>query len=116
MEGQQARDAYKAALQSLSGSYNRVNQKIQSDLNQSGQPSAAKITLNADQKRCLELGGTFKDCVNPLMDTVSALGTLFSGVFGASTNPNAPPPLNGVVFVGKYHSPSQLPVVTLNSN
>ncbi len=113
LEGAQAADAYKASEASLAASYQRNQQRIQQGLSQpqssNGPSDAAGMIGEAfevfndspEGRRCLELGGASAQC---------ASSSLMQGIgnwMGADSN--APPPLNGVVLIGNYHSRSDLP-------
>ena len=130
LEGQQAADTYRGAEQSLTDSYNRVQQQTQQQLNQfnggGSQSGGGGLLggllgggggggqLDAKQKRCLELGGSYNECAGALMGLVGAIGSLVT--LGASTTPEGPPPLNGVILVGMYHSRTDLPEIALTWN
>ncbi len=121
LEGQQAADTYKGTEASLSQSYKQHEDQIQRQMKQDNGESSGGLLggllgggaggdLNADQKRCLELGGTLNSCANAMTGMVNALGSLL--MLGASDAP-APPPLSGVMLVGQYHSRTDLPEVAL---
>lgn len=111
LEGQQAADTYKGAEASLAQSYQRNQDRIQQGLKQqqSGNSDTADFINGAfealndspEARRCLELGGSSSECAgSSLMNGVSKW---------IGDDPNAAPPLNGVVLVGNYHSRSELP-------
>jgi len=113
LEGSQAADAYKGSEASLAASYQRNQQRIQQGLSQpqssSGPSDVAGMIGEAfevfndspEGRRCLELGGTSAQCAN------SSLMQGIGNWMGADSS--APPPLNGVVLIGNYHSRSDLP-------
>ena len=125
LEGQQAADTYAGTEASLSQSYQQHEAQLQQQLNQgtSSQSGGGGLLdgilggdagdgpLDANQKRCLELGGTYDQCTNSLMGAVGALGSLLFG--GTGDSANAPPPLSGVILVGSYHSRADLPELGL---
>lgn len=127
LEGQQAADTYAGTEASLSQSYQQHEAQLQQQLNPtSSSPSGGgglldgilggggNAPLDASQKRCLELGGTYDQCANSLMGAVSALGSLLFG--GAGDTSSAPPPVSGIVLVGSYHSRADLPELALNTD
>ena len=63
-------------------------------------------------RRCLELGGTLDGC-----EGVGAIEGMASVLmpFVEKPDPNAPPPVAGVVLVGDYHSTSQLPSLSFGN-
>lgn len=112
IEGPLAAEAYKASEASLAASYQRNQQRIQQGLSQpqSSEPSDVAGMIgeafevfndSPEGRRCLELGGTSAQCAN------SSLMQGIGNWMGADSN--APPPLNGVVLIGNYHSRSELP-------
>ncbi len=122
LEGQQAADTYRGAEQSLSQSYQRNQDRIQQGLQQSnGQSSGGlmgglmggggNVDLKPEQKRCLELGGTLKQCANAMMGLVNLIGNIVA--MGAEDNTPQQPPLSGVILIGTYHSRTDLPEVAL---
>ena len=125
LEGQQAADTYKGAETSLSQSYkqheDQLQQQMKQDNGQSGglmdgfmAGGGGNVDLKPEQKRCLELGGTLKQCANAMMGLVNLIGNLVT--MGAEDNSPQQPPLSGVVLVGKYHSRTDLPEVALAAN
>jgi hypothetical protein len=68
--------------------------------------------LDEKQKRCLELGGSYNECASPMVGALTAMASLIT--LGATdSSSNGPPPLNGVILVGMYHSRTDLPEVGL---
>jgi hypothetical protein len=113
LEGQQAADTYRGAESSLAQTYQQHEAQLQQQMKQDNGQSGGLLDsmfggggggpLDAKQKRCLELGGTYDQCAGALMGAMSALGSLLT--LGASNDSaDAPPPLSGVVLVGSYHS------------
>ncbi|HEV7136211.1 MAG TPA: hypothetical protein VGN43_06225, partial [Steroidobacteraceae bacterium] len=85
MEGQQAADTYRGTEASLAQSYKQHEDKMQRQMKQDNGQSGGGLLggggggdLNADQKRCLELGGTLNECANSMMGLVSAMGSLLT--------------------------------------
>jgi hypothetical protein len=116
LEGTQAADTYKGTEAIFAASHAAFEEKTQQDLKQfnsslSGGSSNSDDSLlgglfgggggapDAGQKRCLELGGAYKDCMG-LIDTLTKL-------IGGDTNEI--PSLNGVVLAATYHSRTDLP-------
>ncbi len=104
LEGQQAADTYAGTEASLSQSYQQHEAQLQQQLNPaSSSPSGGGLLgsliggdsgggpLDANQKRCLELGGTYDQCANALMGAVSALGGLLFGGAGDSCQHDSAP-------------------------
>jgi hypothetical protein len=126
LEGQQAADTYKGAENSLSQSYQRNQDRIQQGLQQTNGQSGGGLLdgltgggagsgdLKPEQKRCLELGGTLKQCANAMMGLVNLIGNIVA--MGAEDNSPQQPPLSGVILVGSYHSRTDLPEVALGWN
>jgi hypothetical protein len=120
LQGQQAADTYKGAESSLAQSYKQHEDNLQQQMKQeSGQPAGLMDSvfggggsLDDKQKRCLELGGSYNECASPMMGALSAMASLIS--LGATdSSSQGPPPLNGVILVGMYHSRTDLPEVGL---
>lgn len=124
LEGQQAADTYKGTESALAQSYKQHEDKLQQQIKEDagsqgglandpvldplGIIAGGQASMNGDPKtrRCLELGGTVGGCEG--MDALMGMASLL--LPGAGTeDPNAPPPLNGVVLAGLYHSRSELP-------
>lgn len=125
LEGQQAADTYKGTEASLAQSYKQHEDQLQQQMKQDqggGRSSLAndpvldpmgliargQASMDNDPKmrRCLELGGTLDGC-----EGLGAMTGMASLLLPGSGNDdsNAPPPLNGVVLAGTYHSRSELP-------
>jgi hypothetical protein len=125
LEGQQAADTYKGTESALAQSYKQHEEKLQQQMkqDQSGGRSSlandpvldpmglfakgqAGMENDPSTRRCLELGGTLDGC-----EGLETMGTIASLLLpgAVSDNPNAPPPVNGVVLAGTYHSRSELP-------
>lgn len=130
LEGNRAAVAYTNTESELAAAQQRNNARIQKGLNQGqsgggggglfgGSPGASggnsAGSLTADQKRCLELGDTYDTCIGPMNGMVGAIAGLLTAVLPTSA-PAGPPPLNGVVLVGLYHSRMDLPEITLQDN
>jgi hypothetical protein len=118
LEGRQASDSYKGAESSLAQSYKQHEDRLQQQMKQdNGQPSGGLFgggggSLDDKQKRCLELGGSYKECASPMMGALTAMASLIT--LGASdSSSEGPPPLNGVLLVGSYHSRTDLPEIAL---
>src|SRR6266702_33209 len=130
LEGTQAADTYKGTEAALAASSKAFEEKIQQDLKQfnsstsGGSPNSGGGglldgllggggggPLDASQKRCLELGGSYNECTGALMGVFNAVGTLLTG--SSVTGSSGPPPLNGVILVGMYHSRTDLPELAL---
>ena len=63
-------------------------------------------------RRCLELGSSLDACEGlGAMEGMASLLMPFAG----KPDPNAPPPVAGVVFIGNYHSRSQLPSLSFGN-
>jgi hypothetical protein len=99
LEGQQAADTYSGAESSLMQGYQQHESQLQQQVQQENSPSgggglldgilggdAGGGPLDANQKRCLELGGTYDQCTNSLMGAVGALGSLLFGGAGDTSN------------------------------
>lgn len=125
-EGQQAADTYKGTEATLAQSYQQHEDQMQQQQQQQQGggggllggllgAGGASTSLNADQRRCLELGGSYNACAGVMMGLVQAIGSLVT--MGASdTSANQPPPLSGVILVGDYHSRADLPEISLTAN
>lgn len=126
LEGQQAADTYKGAETSLAQSYKQHEDQMQQQMKQAnGQSGGGPLggllgggggggDLKPEQKRCLELGGTYNQCANAMMGLVGLLGNIVA--MGAEDNSPQQPPLSGVILVGSYHSRTDLPEVALQAN
>lgn len=123
LEGQQAADTYKGAESSLAQTYQQHEAQLQQQMKQdNGQTGSLADSLfggggggplDANQKRCLELGGTYDHCAGAMMGALSAMASVLT--LGASNaNASAPPPLSGVVLVGTFHSRTDLPELALS--
>jgi len=123
LEGRQAADTYKGAESNLAQSYKQHEDRLQQQMKQENGQSGGGLTdgllgaggggpLNDEQKRCLELGGSYNECAGAMMGALNAMASLIT--LGASdTSSNGPPPLNGVLLVGMYHSRTDLPELGL---
>jgi hypothetical protein len=121
LQGGQAADTYKGAESSLAQSYkqheDQLQQQMKQDNGQTGSLMDAMFggggDLNEKQKRCLELGGAYNECAGALTDALDAMSSLLT--LGAPDASSGPPPLNGVVLVGMYHSRTDLPEIELTT-
>ncbi|GAC1361962.1 MAG: hypothetical protein NVSMB3_10220 [Acidobacteriaceae bacterium] len=131
LEGQQAADTYTGTESALAQSYKQHEEKLQQQLKQDqggGSSSLAndpvldpmgliargQASMENDPKtrRCLELGSSLDECegVGALLDMTSLL------LPGAGADdPNAPPPVVGVVLSGNYRSRSELPSLSFGA-
>jgi hypothetical protein len=125
LEGQQAADTYRGTENSLAQSQKQHEERLQQQMKQdqgSGRSSIAGDAVldpmgifagaeanrekDPELRRCLELGGPLNECEGTgALEGMASLLMPFSG----KSDPNAPPPVAGVVFIGNYHSRSQLP-------
>jgi hypothetical protein len=131
LEGQQAADTYRGTEASLAQSYKQHEDRLQQQMKQdqggsrssiAGDPvldptgmfarAEANREKDPELRRCLELGGTLDAC-----EGVGALEGMANVLmpFAGKPDPNAPPPVAGVVLIGNYHSRSQLPSLSFGS-
>ena len=131
LEGQQAADTYKGTEAALAQSYKQHEDQLQQQMkaDQGGGRSSlandpvldpmgliargqASMDNDPQTRRCLELGGTLDGC-----EGLGALGGMASLMFlgAGDDDPNAPPPVNGVVLAGTYHSRSELPSLSFGA-
>jgi|GEM_PF-1955833 len=131
LEGQQAADTYKGTESALAQSYKQHEEKLQQQMkqDQGGGSSSlandpvldpmglfargqASMENDPNVRRCLELGSSLDGCegVDALMGMASLL---MPGA--AADDPNAAPPVNGVVLAGSYHSRSELPSLSFGA-
>jgi len=115
LEGPLAADAYKAAEAKYAETSKQHQQRIQQQTTQQqtaqqsqGAASGVAGVLgdifevvndSPDARRCLELGGTSAECAG---DSMKNLASKWIG-----SDPNAAPPVNGVVLSGDFRSRSQ---------
>jgi len=125
LEGQQAANNSRGTESALADSYKRHEDQLQQQMKQDqggGRSSLANDPVldpmgliargqasmenDPNTRRCLELGGTLDGC-----EGLQALGGMASLLlpFADKDDPNAPPPVNGVVVAGSYRSKSELP-------
>jgi hypothetical protein len=131
LQGQQAADTYRGAEANLAQSYKQHEDSLQQQMKQEQSggrssiagdavldptgmfaPAEANREKDPELRRCLELGGTLNAC-----EGVGALEGMASILmpFGGKTDSNEPQGVAGVVFVGNYHSRSQLPSLNFGS-
>ena len=125
LEGQQAADTYKGTESALAQSYKQHEEQVQQQMKQGqggsrsslandpvldpmGLIARGQASMDNDPKarRCLELGGTLDGCEG--LGAIAGMASLMVPG-GGDDDPNAPPPVNGIVFSGTYHSRSELP-------
>jgi hypothetical protein len=125
LQGQQAADTYRGTEASLADSYKQHEDRLQQQMKQDQGKGRSSIAGDAvldpmgifagaeanrekdpELRRCLELGATLDNCEG--MGTMEGIAGLLMP-FGGKPDPNAPPPVAGVVLVGNYHSRAQLP-------
>ena len=131
LEGQQAADTYRGTEASLAQSYKQHEDQLQQQMKQdqggsrsslAGDPvldpmgifagAQANREKDPELRRCLELGGTLDACEGlGAMEGMASILMPFAG----KADPNAPPPVAGVILVGTYHSRSQLPSLSFGS-
>jgi hypothetical protein len=131
LEGQQAADTYKGTEASLAQSYKQHEEKLQQQMKQDrggGRSSLAndpvldpmgliargEASMDNDPKtrRCLELGGTLDGCEG--LGAMAGIASLLLPGAGDDDS-NAPPPVNGVVLAGTFHSRSELPSLSFGA-
>lgn len=122
LEGQQAADTYRGAEHSLAQSYQQHEERLQQQMKEdqgggrssiAGDPvldptgmfarAEANRVNDPELRRCLELGSSLDACQG-----VGALEGMASIMmpFSQKPDPNEPPPVAGVVFVGVYRGRS----------
>jgi hypothetical protein len=122
LEGRQAADTYKGAESSLAQSYKQHQERLQQQMKQENGPAGGPTDglagrggagpLDDKQNRCLELGGSYNECASPMLGALSAMASVLT--LGASdSSSQGPPPLNGVILVGMYHSRADLAEIGL---
>jgi len=131
LQGQQAADTYRGAESNLAQSYKQHEDKLQQQMKQEQSGGRSSIAGDAvldpmgifagaeanrekdpELRRCLELGGTLNACEG--MGALEGMASILVP-FGGKPDSNEPPPVAGVVFVGNYHSKSQLPSLSFGS-
>ena len=132
LEGQQAADTYRGAEHSLAQSYQQHEEKLQQQMKQdqggrrssfAGDPVLdptgmfAKAEANRVNDpvltRCLELGETLDACEGSgAMEGMASILVPWA----EKPDPNAPPPVAGVVFVGGYRGRSGSASVSFGSD
>lgn len=131
LEGQQAADTYRGTEASLAQSYKQHEDQLQQQMKQEqgrGRSSLAGDAVldpkgifagaeasrekDPELRRCLELGGTLDACEG--LGAMEGMASLLMP-FAPKADPNAPSPVAGVIFVGTYHSKSQLPSISFGS-
>jgi hypothetical protein len=131
LEGQQAADTYRGTEASLAQSYQQHEDQLQKQMKKDQGQGRSSIAGDAvldpmgifagaeanrekdpELRRCLELGSSLDAC-----EGVGALEGMASILmpFGGKPDPNAPPPVAGVVLVGNYHSRAQLPSLSFGN-
>lgn len=132
LQGQQAADTYKGAEVSLAQSYTQHEDRLQQQMKHdqgggrsslAGDPvldptgmfarAEANRVNDPELRRCLELGGSLDAC-----EGVGAMQGMASILmpFAEKPDPNAPPPVAGVVFVGAYQGRSGLASINFGTN
>ncbi len=125
LQGQQAADTYRGTEASLAHSYKQHEDRLQQQMKQdqgggrssiAGDPvldpmgifasAEANREKDPELRRCLELGGTLDACEG--IGAIEGMASILMP-FAEKPDPNAAPPVAGVVFVGDYHSRSGLP-------
>ncbi len=123
LEGQQAADTYRGTEANLADSYKQHEERLQQQMKKdqgngrssiAGDPvldpmgifagAEANREKDPELRRCLELGGTLDACEG--IGAMEGMASLLMP-FAEKADPNAPPPVAGVVLVGSYHSKSQ---------
>jgi hypothetical protein len=124
LEGQQAADTYKGTETDLEASHKRFEDNIQNQMKQDQGGGGGLLDglfggdsgggeLDAKQKRCLELGGSYNACAGAMTGMLNGMMSLLT-LGGSDAEANKPPPLSGVVLVGYYHSRTDLPEIGLS--
>ncbi len=120
LEGQQAADTYRGAEVGLAQSYKQHEEKLQQQMKQdqgggrssiAGDPvldpmgifagAEANREKDPELRRCLELGGSLDSCEG--MGAMEGMASILMP-FAEKPDPNAAPPVAGVVLVGTYGS------------
>jgi hypothetical protein len=125
--GPQSSAAYSNAQAGLAASAQRQNQRLTQPANQnsgSGQSGHSSIGIFGDiadsmnkpaeitpaERRCLELGGTVKQCESE--DMLNGVATLITG---ADPNASDVPSSNAIIISGNYHNPATLANITFGT-
>lgn len=131
LQGQQAADTYRGSEASLAQSYKEHEDRLQQQMKQDQGAGRSSIAGDAvldpmgifagaeanrekdpELRRCLELGGTLDGCEG--VGAIEGMASILMP-FVEKPDPNAPPPVAGVVLVGDYHSRSQLPSLSFGN-
>lgn len=118
LEGQQAADTYRGAETSLAQSYQQHEERLQQQMKQdqgggrssiagdavldpTGMFARAEANRVNDPvlRRCLELGSSLDACEGN--GAIEGMASILMP-FADKPDPNAPPPVSGVIFVGAY--------------
>jgi hypothetical protein len=131
LQGQQAADTYRGAESNLAQSYQQHEEKLQQQMKQDQGGGRSSIAGDAvldptgmfaraeanrvndpELRRCLELGGTLDACEG--MGALEGMASLLMP-FAAKPDPNEAQGVAGVVFIGNYHSKSELPSLSFGA-
>ena len=132
LEGQQAADTYRGTEASLAQTYQQQEERLQQQMKEEQGGGRSSIAGDAvldptgmfaraeanrvndpELRRCLELGSSLDAC-----EGVGAMQGMASIMmpFVEKPDPNAPPPVSGVVFVGAYRGRSGLASIDFGSD